>query len=133
MTHAWAKAASVTGTARGWTRNRAMPAARNGTTWAIVVVVQRASVRRRRCASTRGRQWTAASSGSGSAAMACLPAGDRQAHDHEVGVDRQLADLLGLPLPRGHHREVPAIELLAERPHRGLDGLGVVRAPLGQR
>src|SRR6266542_4331 len=114
MTHAWASAASDTGAASGWTATSAPAAARNGTTWATVVAVHSASVRRRRCGSTRGRQWTAASSGSGSAAMACLPAGDRQTHDHEVRVDRQLADLLGLPLADGDHREVPAIELLAK-------------------
>src|SRR6478672_3038899 len=110
MTHACAKLARHTGAASGCTRNSATPAAMNGTTCAIVISVQNRSVRSTRRASTRGRQWTAASSGSGSAATApALPAGDRQAHDHEVGVDRQVAHLLGLALARGDHPEVAAV------------------------
>src|SRR5919198_4939039 len=134
MTHAWAKLARLTGSASGWTMNSTTPAAMNGTTWATVIAVHINPVRSMRRASTRGRQWTAASSGSGSAATAMLlPAGDRQAHDHEVGVERQLADLLGLALAGRDHREIAAVELLAEGPHGGLDGLGIVGRPFGQR
>ncbi len=70
MTQAWAKLARLTGSASGCTRKSAMPAAMNGTTWATVMAVHIRLVRSRRRASARGRQWTAASSGSGSAATA---------------------------------------------------------------
>src|SRR5512132_157718 len=134
MTQAWAKLARLTATASGCTRNITTPAATNGTTWAIVIAVHSMPVRSMRRASTRGRQWTAASSGSGSAATALrLPAGDRQPHDHQVGVDRQLAHLLGLALASRDHPEVAAVELLAERPHRRLDRLRVVGRPFRQR
>src|SRR5919198_18941 len=133
MTHAWAMLARLTGSASGWTMNSTTPAAMNGTTWATVIAVHISPVRSMGRASTRGRQWTAASSGSGSAATAMLlPAGDRQAHDHEIGVERQLADLLGLALAGRDHREIAAVELLAEGPHGGLDGLGVLSGPLGK-
>ncbi len=68
MTQAWAKLARLTGRASGCTRNSATPAAMNGTTWATVMAVHIRLARSRRPASARGRQWTAASSGSGSAA-----------------------------------------------------------------
>src|SRR5919197_1301981 len=51
----------------------------------------------------------------------------------EIGVERQLADLLGLALAGRDHREIAAVELLAEGPHGGLDGLGIVGRPFGQR
>src|SRR5689334_3260509 len=140
MTHAWAKLARQTGRASGCTMNSATPAAMKGTTWAIVMSVHVRPVRSSRRASTRGRQWTAASSGSGSATWASgsaatgsgLPAGDRQAHDHELGVDRQLAHLLGVTLTRRDHPEVAVVELFAEGLNGGLDCLRVVGCPLGQ-
>ena len=48
----------------------------------------------------RGRQWTAAVSGSADirGQPLALPAGDRAAQDHELGVDRQRVDLLGAAL-----------------------------------
>jgi hypothetical protein len=67
MTQAWAKLARLTGSASGCTRKSTMPAAMNGTTWATAVSVHSRLVRSRRRSSARGRQWTAASSGSGSA------------------------------------------------------------------
>ena len=61
------------------------------------------------------------------------PAGDRPAQDHEVGVERQLAHLLGVPLPRADDGVVAGVELLAERGDGRLGGRGVVRRPLGER
>ena len=93
--------------ASGCRTTSSTPTARNGTTWATVLSVHSAPRRRRRCASARGRQWTAASSGSPAArggraaarAAAGSAAGDRQPQDHELGVDGQLGHLLGVPLP----------------------------------
>src|SRR5689334_14423000 len=123
MTHACARATSETGAASGSTATSAAPAATKGTTWAVVVAVHSVALRRRRRSSTSGRQCTAARSGrpSGSPSLrvsvatptdaARLPAGDRQAHDHELGVDRQVADLLGPALARRDHPEVALVEL----------------------
>src|SRR5215470_2960883 len=133
MIHACARATSVTGNASGWTANSSAPAATNGTTCAVVVAVHSAAVRRSRRSSTSGRQWTAWRSGRPSPAVSAatagapgLAAGDRQAHDHELGVDRQLADLLGLALAGRDHAEVALVELGAERANRRVDRLGVV-------
>ena len=52
--------------------------------------------------------------------------------DHEIGVDRQLGDLLAVSLPGRDHGEVPAVELAAKGPHRILNGIGVGGGPLGQ-
>ena len=64
-------------------------------------------------------------------------AGDRQAQDHEVGVDRQLADLLGLAGPGRDHREIAAVELGAERrappPRRRPDRRPSTRRPSSDR
>src|ERR671922_986230 len=138
MTHAWAKLRSVTGSASGCTANSTAPAPTNGTTCAVVVAVHSAAVRLKRRSSTSGRQCTDWSSGRPSAATAALgrpgsAARDRQAHDHEIGVDRELADLLGLALAGRDHAEVALLQLLAERAHGRFDRLGIVGRPLGER
>src|SRR5215218_3267836 len=142
MTQAWAMQASATGSARGWIATRAMPATRNGTTWATVVAVQSSPRRRRRTRSRRGRQATVASSGSGAppggssvtgaltGPGAALAAGDRAAQDDDVGVARQRADVLCPAGPRRHHGDGARVQLLAERGDGGLDAGGVVGAPL---
>ena len=89
-------AASATGSASGWSATSATPAARNGTTCArssASTARPRARRRRRRRAGASGR---AASSGRALAGRPSLAAGDRPAQDHEVGVDRQLLDVLGV-------------------------------------
>src|SRR3954454_5415187 len=108
MTHACAKLTSVIGRASGCTANRTAPAPMNGTTCAVVVAVQSAAVRLRRRSSTSGRQCTTRRSGRPSRATARpgSAAGDRQAHDPELGVERQLAYLLGMALARRDHAEV---------------------------
>src|SRR3954451_24719662 len=139
MTQAWARLTSVTGSASGCTANRTAPAPTNGTTCAVVVAVHSAAVRLRRRSSTSGRQWTAWRSGRPSAApgrsrvRSGSAARDRQAHDHELGVERQLAHLLGVALARRDHPEVALVELGAERADGGLDRLGIVGRPLGER
>src|SRR4051812_36833028 len=133
MTHAWTRHRIATGTvSTGLTATSTSAAARKGTTCATVVAVhQRPSVRSRR-ASMRARQWTPATSGRTSPANG-LAAADGQAHDHEVGVERQLAHLVGVPGARRDHPEVAALELGAEGLDRALDRLGVVGAPLRER
>src|SRR4051794_24549106 len=143
MTQACAKLASATGSASGWMAISIPPAPMNGTTCAVVIAVHAVAVRLSRRSSTSGRQWTASSSGRLSVATAVtgasvaeaadLAARDRQAHDHELGAGRQLADLLGVALARGDHPEVALLELLAERPRRGLDRFRVLGRPLRQR
>ena len=83
MIQAWAKLARLTATASGWTRNRTMPAATNGTTCAAVVSVHSRPRLRRRAASIGGRQWTAAVSGSGATCAA-----DRLHHPPLIGSRR---------------------------------------------
>src|SRR3954452_12860119 len=113
MIHAWAMQTTATGKVSGCSASRAAAAPRTGTTCATVVAVHhRPSIRSRR-ASIRARQWTPATSGRTSPAKS-LAAADRQAHDHQVGVERQLAHLLGVPGARRDHPEVAAIELGAE-------------------
>src|SRR5690242_8541495 len=121
--------------------------ARNGMVCATVVAVQIRPRRRSERASARGRQETLASSGSvgalapagalgsgpGSAAALMSPPGDRAAQDHELGVERQLAHLLGVPLALRDDRVVALVELLAERLDRGLGGGAVAGRPLGER
>ena len=72
----------------------------NGTTRLTVESVQSVPSRRRLRAVTRGRQWTAPSSGSEPAPdaveTAVLAPGDRAAQDHGGRLERQLANLLGV-------------------------------------
>src|SRR3954471_14800086 len=142
MIHACARPTSVTGNASGWTANISAPAPTNGITWAVVVAVHSAAVRCRRRSSTSGRQWTTWRSGRpsptvsaamGSVRAVGLAAGDRQAHDHELGVARELADLLGLSLAGRDHPEVALVELRAEGADRRVDRRGIVGRPLGER
>src|SRR4051812_6866915 len=137
MIHAWAKLASATAAASGSMTSSSTPAATNGTTCATVVSVHNLPRVRSRAASIGARQWTAAVSGSGAPAawtpIAPLSAADRQPQDHQVGVDGQLLDLLGVARARRDHRKVPAVELLAERVHGGLDRRRVVPGPLRER
>src|SRR3954454_2487833 len=114
MTQACAKLTSVTGSASGCKANRTAPAPMNGTTSAVVVVVHTVAIRCRRRSSTSGRQWTACRSGNPSSAADIgrrSAAGDRQAHDHELGVDREVAHLLGVALAGRDHPEVALLEL----------------------
>src|SRR3954453_5311365 len=131
MIHACASAIAATGAASGLSATIPPATAMNGTTWAVVMPVHSRASCASLSASTRRRQWTAASSGRASAKE--LPAGDRRPHDHEVGVDRQLAHHLGLARAGGDDAVVAAVELLPERFDGGLDGLGILGAPLGQR
>src|SRR5436305_9334470 len=86
--------------------------ATNGIEWAIVDAVHSRAARRSERSSARRRQLTLASSGSaapGSAGAAVTVAvsasGDRAAHDHERGFERQLAHLLGVTLTLRHDGE----------------------------
>ena len=67
MIQACARQTSATGSASGWSDISSVAAPANGTTWATIVSVHRRPRRRRWAASTRGRQWTPASSGRTSA------------------------------------------------------------------
>src|SRR3954454_24449186 len=115
MIQAFASAISETGSASGFSRTRPIAVITNGTTWATVVSVHswlRRSIER---SLTRGRQGTAASSGrgvptgrvaaSGSGSAMALPARDRAAHDHQLGLGGQLAHLGGLTLALRDHRD----------------------------
>src|SRR3954468_1323978 len=131
MTHAWTRHRIATGTvSTGLTATSTSAAAMKGTTGATVVAVHQPPGTRSRRASMRARQWTPATSGRTSPATRAQPrvrgssapdsagfagasagsaAADGQAHDHQVGVERQLAHLLGVPGARRDHPEVAAL------------------------
>src|SRR3954468_16922913 len=133
MIHAWASAMIDTGAASGCSATMPTATTRNGTTCAAVVSVHSFASRASLSASTRRRQWTAATSGRTSSAKARLAAGDRGAHDHQVGVDRQRAHHLGLALPGRPDAVVATVELTPERLDGRLHRVGVLLGPLGQR
>ena len=101
MTHAWAKLARLTGAASGSTRNSMTPAPMNGTTWAAVISrplgagpLQALGVDAR--APVDGRQLGERLDGHGRGVLA---AGDRQAHDHELGVEGSSRTCSAWPSP----------------------------------
>src|SRR5205085_488916 len=124
------------GMVSGWIAARATAAATNGEAWATVVRVHSRSARRRLDSLTRFRQGTAASSGSvqpegswRSAVAAVSASGDWSPQDHQLGVDRQLAHLLGRARDVRDGGEAPLIELAAEDRYSGLDAGRVIGRP----
>jgi hypothetical protein len=88
----------------------------------------------------RGRQWTLASSGSvpaheaiGAPVALSLASGDRVAQDHSRLVQRQLPDVLGVPLAVRDDGVIALLELLAERGDGGLYAGRILRGPLRER
>src|SRR5436305_610530 len=114
-----------------------MPTAMNGATRQTVVSVHSHPWRAIERGLARGRQWTAASSGSepapGAAGMDVLAPGDRPAQDHRRRLERQLPDLLGVAGSAGDNGVVALVELLSERGHCGLDARRIPGCPLRQR
>src|SRR5689334_839406 len=124
--------------------------ATSGTTWATMVSVHERAYRERRAGVIGARQETDARSGRAAAltrqhrpggpdprgsrrgaARAGSTARDRLAEDHQVGVERQLADLLRVPLALRDDRVIPLLERAAER-NLGVRGV-LRRRPLRQR
>src|SRR3954447_6345929 len=112
----------------GSSRIRMIDSASIGSTWTSVDAVHDQPISASRPASMRGRQWTAAVSGNVALTSSSgdrggaeglhafeLPAGDRAAEDHEVGVERQSVHLLGAALAVIDHRVVALVELGAQR------------------
>src|SRR5439155_24823469 len=82
----------------------------------------------------RGRQGTAASSGSAAADSAtALSARDRPPHDHEAGVARQVAHLRRPAGPLVEHADVALVELPAKFLNGGVESGVVLRCPLRER
>src|SRR4051812_36230195 len=139
MIHAWASATSATGADSGWSSISTTATAMNGTTCATVVRVQSLPRRRRVASLARGRQGTAASSGRGPAACwkpaastVVLAAGDGPAEDDRVGIERELADLRGVPRTVAHHPDVALVQLTPEGLHGGVVRRLVLGGPLGE-
>src|SRR5215204_3039230 len=65
--------------------------------------------------------------------VVCSPAGDRAAHDHQVGITGKLAHMRGLARPVWHRADVAKPLLIAKLAHRRLERGVVRRRPLGKR
>src|SRR5215210_696893 len=136
MTHAWTRHPSPAGKVSGSRTKRTPAGTRNVTTESAVHAVHRRPKETSELALARSRQGTVPSSGRlGSAAVATLvlPAGDRAAHDHEVGLGGQVGDLRGEALALGHDADVARVELAAEGLERGVEAGVALPGPLGER
>src|SRR5215204_7438317 len=65
--------------------------------------------------------------------VVCSPAGDRAAHDHQLGITGELAHMRGLARPVWHRADVAKPLLIAKLAHRRLERGVVRRRPLGKR